>query len=917
MPSLFDLIDERHWKAALAFVKQAPSSIYERSPSREGRLPIHELCRTNAESQHPVPEDGDISDYERSVSSATPTEGSDRIELLKLMIETSHGMGEVSIPCVCLDDNDLPMLSSSSSTPHTSVLTVRDIAGLTPLHYLCDLWFDARWIHFIFSSASRQTGAPTILELLEAPSVTGVTPLHILVTRKKCPFSIFQQFIAYCEPDIDWNPMTVPTITGCTPLHWAFRYGASPRRIKELLKFGVAGLRARNNADADPFDIFVAGFLDRRLVHTQRNLPSLDVLAKDMPLEMARDFWLLFAPYLQVLPIQADAPPEPELNLHRMAMSTFPFKGWIVDLALKLHATELTVPDRTGRLAIHWACECNNAIMATKLLEKSPSTASKAASDGRLALHIALAAGAPSFLIASLLKAFPESVHVRDPVTNKMPIMQAVLSPDPDTSIETCHIMLQVDPTLWASTLTEEYPTMSGKIFDLIKQRKWHSAREMVSKDCLCVYERAPGTGRLPIHELCRLEQEMLLVEDGDFSDDEEFGSDNPENDDIQARLDLLKDMIETSHKMGPVSVAPLDPPLPNQMQLDPESSSIHTSVLTVSDRMALTPLHSLCYGWMDSRWLRLLFSTLSSPEAPAGVPIQRLISAPDSNGATPLHYLACSHKCPLSVLRLFMKYCKPMSDGWDATLLKDDDSDNPLHWAFERGLSPRRIQELLRYSHASLSQPNASNCLPFDLFYGSVHLEELWEDMDVADPGLPVQEMEDELRHLFWRRLEAYLRVLPAHHEAPSESMLPIHRVGASLVRMAPMVIDLALSLHSGDLLSPDSTGRLPLHWALETSDTVVASCFLEKEPKSAAVADNNGRLPLHTALAQGGVALYNVVHRLLRENPKSLYIEDPVTGLWPWLLAAVSSNVPLDVCFSLLREDPAMVVPHCGKEA
>ena len=74
--------------------------------------------------------------------------------------------------------------------------------------------------------------------------------------------------------------------------------------------------------------------------------------------------------------------------------------------------------------------------------------------------------------------------------------------------------------------------------------------------------------------------------------------------------------------------------------------------------------------------------------------------------------------------------------------------------------------------------------------------------------------------------------------------------------------------------------------------------------------------RLALHLAVETKKPL--SLITALIRTNPRSLNIPDPVTKLWPYVLAGVrhnnnhvnsSNNVSLSVSFALLRADPSVL--------
>jgi Ankyrin repeat len=129
------------------------------------------------------------------------------------------------------------------------------------------------------------------------------------------------------------------------------------------------------------------------------------------------------------------------------------------------------------------------------------------------------------------------------------------------------------------------------------------------------------------------------------------------------------------------------------------------------------------------------------------------------------------------------------------------------------------------------------------------------------------------------------------------------------SLPRCPPMLLMLAMMPDydedfylDGSVYSMDEHGRLPLHYAVQSAPVnykcvpdylkqsyyrSLVSILLEKYPDAAAVKDNFGRLPLHYALENGCMQECDLMN-LVDLYPASLKVQDPVSGLYPFMLVA-----------------------------
>jgi hypothetical protein len=165
--------------------------------------------------------------------------------------------------------------------------------------------------------------------------------------------------------------------------------------------------------------------------------------------------------------------------------------------------------------------------------------------------------------------------------------------------------------------------------------------------------------------------------------------------------------------------------------------------------------------------------------------------------------------------------------------------------------------------------------------------------------------------------------------------------------------------------IMLQDAYGRVPLHYAVATVsegfvvsdehapppptilntnhqkkrmtrilDDWVFACqsLMLKDANAAKTSDTDGRLPLHLALmvaSDVGIktptqpvciedtsnerkqcARWIVVQKLVDCYPESVELRDPVTGLFPFQLAAASGQVPLESVYVLLRRSPNLVL-------
>lgn len=139
--------------------------------------------------------------------------------------------------------------------------------------------------------------------------------------------------------------------------------------------------------------------------------------------------------------------------------------------------------------------------------------------------------------------------------------------------------------------------------------------------------------------------------------------------------------------------------------------------------------------------------------------------------------------------------------------------------------------------------------------------------------------------------------------------------------------LIRLLLDQYPASIRLRDSqSGSLPIHLILRHNPRAIDAIelFLDLYPRSVTMPDGNGRLPIHLAIIQKSPTW----NKVLSMSPIALEARDPVTGLVPFQLAAMSKPAPKDsvegptsadeqdqdeleslsTCYSLLRMSPCL---------
>eukprot|EP00531_Pseudo-nitzschia_arenysensis_P009531 CAMPEP_0116126598 /NCGR_PEP_ID=MMETSP0329-20121206/6413_1 /TAXON_ID=697910 /ORGANISM="Pseudo-nitzschia arenysensis, Strain B593" /LENGTH=716 /DNA_ID=CAMNT_0003620683 /DNA_START=176 /DNA_END=2327 /DNA_ORIENTATION=- len=161
--------------------------------------------------------------------------------------------------------------------------------------------------------------------------------------------------------------------------------------------------------------------------------------------------------------------------------------------------------------------------------------------------------------------------------------------------------------------------------------------------------------------------------------------------------------------------------------------------------------------------------------------------------------------------------------------------------------------------------------------------------------------------------------------------------------------ILELFLWLHPEEAMERDSSGLLPIHHALRygletfclhNPSTALLSLtavedwksfifqLLDKTEEQSKVECGRGRLPLHYALDQSqantstGTSLsrttsaldkairlsrHAIIKKLIDLYPGSVDEKDPVTGLYPFMMASSDTTMPLNTVFFILRRSPS----------
>ena len=419
-------------------------------------------------------------------------------------------------------------------------------------------------------------------------------------------------------------------------------------------------------------------------------------------------------------------------------------------------------------------------------------------------------------------------------------------------------------------------------------------------------------TLRLPLHELCRMVNFIEDIDDDEYSDVEEEMFDEEDRKTNQEIYKLARFMILQSQM---VETPIFHPRFDRDIVLDhieddtvgPSPLEMHQSILTLRESNGNTPLHVLCENIADTIMMKIIFecSPLEKSPETASATARDLVRMKNNHGCNPLHFLVDGFH-PFSSLKLMLQYCSlgEETNGLDPRFLRDDDGDLPLHWAFARAVSPRRLKLLLSERHYSLLWANNKGILPMEEY-----VENHCEDFDFMD---------DDEKLFLWNKIQAMLMVVTGYQGFDTWS--PLHAIASGVAFIPGEFWTMGLEFGRDSLLVYNDDGLLPLHVAVSTppSHFVVSHIRLEKymrlmgdivlcSPEAARMPTSSGRLALHLAVESKQDE--KVIDMVLEMDPNALLTIDPITQLPPFMLAAVDENNTLGIVYALFHQDPSMI--------
>lgn len=318
-----------------------------------------------------------------------------------------------------------------------------------------------------------------------------------------------------------------------------------------------------------------------------------------------------------------------------------------------------------------------------------------------------------------------------------------------------------------------------------------------------------------------------------------------------------------------------------------------------------MTPLHCACLRYPPNDAIKALVE--ACPQSAA---------SQNKEGETPLHLAAegASEQVQLTLLKACPK----------ALITQDKYGDTPCHRAVTLGSSTEVLEHFVMVHPDVIDIENNQGITSFMI------LPKGYEDAqslsDIDEDGE------------FWDDWESAMIFLKASYsrcrtKSKDGKFMVVQAVAAT--RCPRALLKACIRLFPSQLLSMDSKGRVPLSIASrslrfnepqinidgtretpkeksgrELNETVV-QIILRAETKAASIADNDGRYPLIHAI-ENGIDWHEGLQDILNAYPQCLDEKEPVSNLYPFMLAGASKGASITTIFSLLRANPVTV--KCG---
>ena len=355
--------------------------------------------------------------------------------------------------------------------------------------------------------------------------------------------------------------------------------------------------------------------------------------------------------------------------------------------------------------------------------------------------------------------------------------------------------------------------------------------------------------------------------------------------------------------------------------------------------RIASNPEEAITVGIQG----RTALHVACDQDAPAVVVEALLQAYPEAStmvgtsNMNPLHITCSSQHASVQVVRVLLESGK----GQEASEKQDVDGDMPLHTACRCGAPIEVLEVLLKTNPAAVNERDYEGLTPL-LRLWVRYFVILGDDVidAVKGPGDLTGELLDA-----WNKTELLLRCAYMGSLRQDEGTIFRTVHAASAVDCPRAVVKIATIIHPHQVEELDEQNMTPLLIAatapifkvrdlsdegylledrihgdencenrdddehhMDPLQPSVIEILVAASSHPACVPNSMGRLPLHLAIASGK-QWGNGVEAILHANPDALMMQDPLTRLFPFLLAAECQASETNTVFELLRTNPALV--------
>lgn len=282
-----------------------------------------------------------------------------------------------------------------------------------------------------------------------------------------------------------------------------------------------------------------------------------------------------------------------------------------------------------------------------------------------------------------------------------------------------------------------------------------------------------------------------------------------------------------------------------------------------------------------------------------------------DAKGQTLLHH-ACLFQSPLLVIECIL---------WAAPELascQNKDGEVPLHWAVRLSSQNPVLHILLQADPDTAFWKDYTQSTPLAMMWEK-HYKPSMEILRYQGPEALTG------NNKAWKRLMSVFQAVSRRQQG-SKKFFPLHIAAAKVTPtgMFPFLIQVYLN----DLLKEDEHGNTPLTIACQNPKSnrsidifskIEYLCQARPEQAKRPIPKDN-RYHLHHAL-EAGIGWKEGLEALLKIHPPALCERDPISGLFPFALAATSTTTgdgpnqeeeadhKLTTIYDLLRSDPSVL--------